>query len=262
MDYFHGKVTLITGSARGIGLAIARRLGRRGARIVLSDVLADVMWEARDRLRTEGIEAEAFPADVTSPADAQALVTAALDRFGRLDILINNAGVSIVAPFDTVKPEVAKKLVDVNVMGSVYMTMAALPAIKKSRGHIIFVASVSGLRAIPKGSLYSASKAFVRSFAESLRVELKPLGVHVGVISPGFTSSDPAKTVMKGDGSARPIDRPPHDTPEGVAAAVARLILRRERERVTTPLGRATALLQRLSPTLLDYLLARTELKD
>jgi len=149
----------------------------------------------------------------------------------------------------------------VNVLGSINMTLAALAPLKESKGHLVFVSSVSGIRAIPTGSVYSASKAFLRSLAESLRLELKPHGVHVGVIVPGFTTSDPGKTVMGGAGDPQPIDRPPHDTPEGVARGIARLIEKRERERVLTRLGKATAVLQRLSPSLVDRILEGRELK-
>ena len=260
-DYFSGKVALITGSARGIGFATAELLGRRGAKVVLSDVLDETLAEAESRLKAAGIEVSAHRSDVTKQADCEALVKGAVDRFGRLDILINNAGLSIVAHFEECRPEAFRKLVDVNILGSMHMTAAGLEPLKASRGHLIFVSSVSGIRAIPSGSVYSASKAFLRSFAESLRLELKPHGIHVGVITPGFTTSDSSKTVMGGDGALKPIDRPPHDTPEGVAKGMVSLIEKRQRERVLTPLGKATAVLQRISPPLVDRILEGRELK-
>jgi len=262
LDYFTGKTALITGAARGIGLALAELLASRGARLVLSDVAGDTLSEASARIRARGGEVLARRLDVSEPEECRALVAAALDGFGGLDILVNNAGVSVVAPFEACKPEVCRKLMDVNLMGSIYMTLAALEALKKAAGHVVFLSSVSGIRAIPNGSIYSASKAALRSLAESLRLELKPYGVHVGVVSPGFTTSDSAKTVMSGDGTPRPINRPPHDTPAGVAKAIAALIERRDRERVLTPLGKATALVQRLSPSLLDRVLQGRELKN
>jgi len=262
LSYFDTKACLVTGSARGIGFATAGLLGGLGARIVLLDVLDDTLAEAAQKLGGQGIEVLAERADVRSPADCEDLVGKALDRFGRLDVVVNNAGVSIVDYFENSTPETMKKLIDVNVMGALYMSRAAIPALKESRGHLIFVASVSGIRNIPTGSLYGSSKAFLRSFAESVRLELKPHGVHVGVISPGFTTTGAAKTVMKGDGSPRPIDRPPHDTPEGAAKAIVKLIERRERERITTPLGHLTHVLQRLSPNLLDLVLEGRELKN
>jgi NAD(P)-dependent dehydrogenase (short-subunit alcohol dehydrogenase family) len=261
-DYFHDKVALVTGGARGIGLAIAELLASRGARVVISDVNERDLREAEAGLAAQGATVMAARSDVSTYDDCAALVRAALERFGKLDILVNNAGVSIVAEFEKTRPEVAKKLMDVNLMGSIYMTMAALDALKQARGHVVFLSSVSGLRAIPEGSMYSASKAALRSLAESLRVELRPFGVHVGAIMPGFTTTDPRKTVMNGDGSARPINRPPHDTPRGVARAIARMIEKRRRETVLTPLGKLTALLQRLSPRLLDFLLARRKLRN
>ena len=261
-DAFAGRTALITGSARGIGLATARHLGRLGAKVVLSDVLDQRLEEAGAALRQEGIAVLARRADVTDPADCEALVRAALAAFGRLDILVNNAGVSIVAPFEETKPETAKKLVEVNVLGCVYMTLAALPALKQSRGQVVFISSTSAIRPIPTGALYGASKAFLRGLAAALRLELAPCGVHVGVILPGFTTTDAEKTVMRGDGSLRPIDRPPHDTPEGVARAIARLLLRREREVVLTPMGKAAFYLERLSPALMDWILAGREFKN
>lgn len=262
INYFQEKVVLITGSARGIGFATGKLLGSRGAKIVLSDVLEDRLFAAEKELRAEGVEVFSKVADVTEYSDCESLVAAAVEKFGKIDALINNAGISIVSNIEDCRPETCKKLIDVNILGSVYMTIAGLDEIKKTHGHIVFLSSVSGVRAIPTGSLYSASKAFLRSFAESIRLELKPYAVHVGAIIPGFTTTDPTKTVMKGDGSARPINRPAHDTPEGVAKGIAKMIENRERERILTPLGKATAILQRISPTLLDYILQGRELKN
>jgi len=261
-DYFRDKVVLITGGARGIGLATAELLGGRGAKLAITDVLEDALEKAGAALDRGGIPVLPLPGDVTDPDQCREAVGRALKRFGGLDVLINNAGISIVAPFETCLPHVARKLVDVNLMGSIYMTLAALDALKRSRGHVVFVSSVSGIRAIPTGSLYSASKAALRSLAESLRLELKPHGIHVGVITPGFTTTDAAKTVLQGDGTLRPIHRPPHDTPAGVARGIATLVERRQRERVLTPLGKATHVLQRISPRLVDRVLQGRELRN
>jgi len=262
MDYFKDKVAIITGSARGIGFATARLLGTRGAKIVISDIVEDTLSLAEEKLKEEGIEVAAVKADVTQPEDCAGLANAAVERFGKIDILVNNAGISIVSYFDECTPETCKKLVDVNVNGSINMTIAALEEVTKSKGHIIFMSSVGGIRTIPTGSIYGASKAFVRNLGDALRLELKPRGVHVGVIMPGFTTTDASKTVMKGDGSPRPIDRSPHDTPEGVAKGIAKLIEKRRREIVLTPLGIATLILQRLSPSLLDRILLGRELRN
>jgi len=262
LETFRDKVVLITGAARGIGLATAEILGGRGARLAVTDVLESELERARERFEEQGIPHLAVRSDVTDPGQCREAVRKTLDRFGALDILINNAGISIVAPFEECLPETAKRLLDVNLMGSIYMTLAALPALKESRGQILFVSSVSGIRAIPSGSLYSASKAALRSLAESIRLELRPQGVHVGVICPGFTTTDAAKTVLRGDGTPRPIDRPPHDTPEGVARAIARMLEKRRPESVLTPLGKATWILQRLSPRLVDRILQGRELRN
>ncbi len=262
MDYFIDKVVLITGSARGIGLATARLLGQKGAKIVLSDILEDVLTEAEEDLRGEGIEVLAVKADVTSADSCRQLVKSAVEHFGKLDVLINNAGVSIVDYFENCTPEIAKKLMDVNLMGCIYMSLAGLDELKKTKGHLIFVSSLSGVRSIPTGSLYGSSKAALRSLAESIRLELMPYGIHVGVVSPGFTTTDSSKSVMQGDGTLRPIDRPPHDTPEGLAKTIAVLIEKRKREMVTTAFGKLGVFMQRLSPSLVDFFLKGKEMKN
>lgn len=137
-DYFEDKVALVTGSARGIGLAIAAALGARGARVVLSDVLDDELSDAARQLEARGVEVLARRADVTDSGECEALVAAALERFGKLDLLVNNAGISIVASFEECRPETCRRLIDVNVMGSIYMTLAALEALKRTRGHLVF----------------------------------------------------------------------------------------------------------------------------
>jgi len=260
--HYPGKVALITGAAQGIGLATADLLSSYGASVMLSDITEELLEEETNRLAKRGRAVDSRVSDVSSAEACQALVDATIERFGRLDILINNAGISIVSLFEDCTAASSKKLVDVNLLGSIYTTLAALDELKRNQGHIVFLGSVAGIRAIPTGALYSASKAALRSLAESLRVELAPSGVHVGVIAPGFTTTDAAKTVMRGDGSLRPINRPPHDTPEGVARGIARMIEQRERERVLTPLGRVTQIAQRLSPELLDLYLERNELQD
>ena len=243
-EYFAGKAALVTGAARGIGLAIAEALGRRGARVAITDVLKQPLDEAAARLRGQGIEVLPRVADVTAVDDCRAAVEEAVDRFGGLDLLV-----------DECRPGPCRRLFDVNVIGSIQMSLAALEALRRARGHLVFIASVSGVRAIPGGAVYSASKAAVLSLAESLRLELQPDGIHVGVVSPGFTPTEASKTVLRGDGTPRPIHRPAHDTPEGVARQTLRLIERRQREAVLTPLGKATLALQRLSPALVDRLL-------
>ncbi len=254
------KVVVVTGSARGIGYAIAEAFGGLGAKVVLSDVID--LTHAETALRARGVTVMSARCDVSIPEDCAALVKAALEAFGRIDVVVNNAGVSIVAPFEDCRPAACKKVIDINVLGSMYMSLAALSALREARGNLIFISSVSGVRAIPKGAVYSASKAALRSLAESLRVELAADGVHVGVVSPGFTTSDAKKTVMNGDGTERSIDRPPHDTPEGVAREVVRAVERRSRERVLTPMGKTTAVLQRVSPRLLDKILSVRALRD
>lgn len=259
---FRDRVVLITGAARGIGFATASELGAAGARVVITDIDAERIKKADQSLRSLGVQTLACVSDVSDFQSCQSVVEQALRQWGRLDILINNAAISMVAKFEDCKPEPCRKLIEVNILGMVNMTMASLKPIETSAGHLVFVSSVSGIRAIPEGSLYSASKAAMRGFADSLRVELASKRVHVGTIFPGFTSSDPEKTVMLGNGEPRPIARPPHDTPEGVAKAIRQMIEQRRAELVLTPLGKFTSIAQRVAPRLLERLLMGRSLKN
>jgi short-subunit dehydrogenase len=262
MEYFKGKTAIVTGAARGIGFATATLLAQRGASVVITDILQDRLNRSEAELRAKGLDVASVICDVSDYPSCENALKLTIEKFGRLDILINNAGISIVAPFEECSADTCAKLMNVNFMGAVNMTLACLDEIKKTKGNIIFVSSVSGIRAIPTGSIYSSSKAAIRSLAESIRIELKKYGVHVGVITPGFTTSDPEKTVMKGDGSPRPINRAPHDTPEGVASKILQLTENRKRELILTPMGKLTHFLERLSPELLDFILERKDLKN
>jgi len=262
MEYFKGKTAIVTGAARGIGFATAAALAQRGASVVMTDILEERLKRSETELRAKGLNAVSVLCDVSDYSSCENALSFTLDNFAKLDILINNAGISIVAPFEECSADTCAKLMNVNFMGSVNMTLACLDEIKKTKGNIIFVSSVSGIRAIPTGSIYSSSKAAIRSLAESIRLELKKYGIHVGVITPGFTTSDPEKTVMKGDGSPRPIDRAPHDTPDGVASKILNLAEQRKRELVLTPMGKLTYILERISPELLDFILERKDLRN
>jgi len=249
---FENKVALITGSSRGIGLATARELASRGAKIALNARGKERLEQARESLEREGYSVISIQADVTSPDACRDMVARTVAEFGRLDILINNAGVSMRANLEDLDPETCRNIVDINLMGCIYPTLFALPEIKKNRGSIVFTSSIAGLIGLPTGSLYCATKAALRGLADSLRCELAPDGAHVGVVYVGFTENDPEKTVIGAAGGAIPPSRPAHITQEEVAKEFAALIRNRRSRAVLSPIGKLAEYVSRVSPELVS----------
>lgn len=252
MDYFTGKVALVTGSSRGVGYATAEMLARRGAKIVISARGEKRLLQAKAKLEDYGAEVAAVVGDVGIWADAVSMVNAALDAFGRLDIVINNAGVSMRGDFKDLAPEVCTKVLQTNLLGSIYVSRAAVEHIISSGGHLVFVSSIAGLFGVPGASVYCASKAALTALTESLRLELGPLGVHVGAVHLGFTEHDPEKRILAADGSLVPPDRPAHHTQEFAASKILLLIEKRKKQLVMTPVGKLGWIAYRLSPWLVE----------
>jgi len=245
---FKNRVALITGSSRGIGLATAKELGSRGAGIVLNGRGEERLEKARAELEGMGIDVRAAAADVSSPEECRDMIGLALEEFGRLDILVNNAGMSMRSNLEELDPETCRKMVEVNMLGCIYPTIYAIPHIKEKKGSIVFISSIGGLVGLPTASIYCATKTGLRGLADSLRCELAPDGVHLGVVYVGFTENAPDKEVAGPGGSAVPHDRPAHMTWKQVAAEIAALISKRKRDAVLTPAGKLAGYTSRLSP--------------
>jgi len=207
MQFFRAKVILISGGSSGIGRATALRLAGYGAKVVIAardrKALEDVAQEAH-RL---GGEALAVPTDVTDAEQCRRAVDEAVARFGRLDVLICSAGLSMRAYFDGSNLAALEQVMRVNFLGTLYLTHYALPQIKKTRGSLIALSSLTGLRGIPSYAIYGASKFAIQGLYESLRLELKRDGVHVGVLAPGFVDTPLRERVLGPDG--QPWKTPP-----------------------------------------------------
>ena len=182
MSSLEGKVALVTGASRGVGAAVARALARERVSLALASRSGDDL----------GIEnAVAGPTDVRNPADLERIVAETLDRFGRLDIVVANAGVGAYGPFVELDLEVLEEIVDVNVKGTLYTIRAALPhLLATGAGDIVTVASVAGLRGLPLESVYCASKSAQVGFTRSLDHELRERGVRCSNVCPGGVATD------------------------------------------------------------------------
>lgn len=253
---FEGKAVFLTGGSRGIGREMALQLARSGARVALMARSADELEYAALECRKEGAEALVLPGDVSVEADCAAAVRGALAGFGTLDMLVANAGISMLAPFEDLHDlEPLERVMKVNYLGAVYCTRHALPHLVASRGRIVAVASLTGLTGVPTRTGYAASKHAMRGFFDSLRIEVRRHGVSVTVAYPGFVDTGiRRRTVGEGTGRAPGRVMP--------VSACAELILqaasRRSREVVMTRKGKTGRWLKLLAPGLVDRIAARS----
>lgn len=195
MSGLNEKVVIISGASSGIGEATARWLAKRGAQVVLGARRTDRLEKLVEEIRKEGGIAEYHPLDVTDMEQVKSIVQFALDKFGRVDVLVNNAGVMPLSPLEALKIEEWNRTIDVNIRGVLHGIGAAIPVMKEQGfGHIINVSSVGGHIVFPKSSVYCASKFAVRAITEGLRQEMGAT-IRTTVVSPGVTESELADTI-------------------------------------------------------------------
>ena len=195
-----GKVVVITGASSGLGEATARYLAERGATVVLGARRVDRLDALVNAITTSGGKALALATDVTNPADVQALVDAAVEQRGRVDVILNNAGVMPHSPLERRKIDDWNRTIDVNIKGVLYGIAAALPHMERQKsGHIINVSSVAGHRVGPGGAVYAATKTAVRVISEGLRQEVKPWNLRTTIISPGAVATELPTSITEAD---------------------------------------------------------------
>lgn len=198
-----GKVVVITGASSGLGAAAARHLAERGARTILGARRLERLDAVVDDIARAGGTAAARATDVTDAAQVQALVDFAVETHGRIDVLINNAGVMPHSPLERRKIDDWNRTIDVNLKGVLYGIAAALPHMQRQRsGHIINVSSVAGHRVGPGSAVYAATKTAVRVISEGLRQEVKPWNLRTTVISPGAVDSELTASITEPDVAA------------------------------------------------------------
>lgn len=190
-DNITGKVIVITGASSGMGEATARGLATKGAKVALGARRLDRLEALVKEIREAGGEAIAVATDVTKLEDVQALVGAAQEAFGRIDVIFNNAGLMPLSPLESLKIDEWNQMIDVNVKGTLYGIAATLPVFQEQKsGHVINVSSVYGHKTVATGAVYCATKHAVRSLSEGLRQEVKDYNVRVTVISPGAVDTE------------------------------------------------------------------------
>ena len=251
------KVIIITGASSGIGEALAVEAMKAGMNVALAARRISLMQKLSQTSNWNPDRYLLIAADVSIEDDCKHLVTETINKFGRIDILINNAGISMRALFADLDLDVIRQLMDVNFWGTVYCTKYALPWLLKTKGSITGVSSIAGIRGLPARTGYSASKFAMQGFLEALRTENLKTGLHVMVACPGFTASNIRKTALSKDGSVQG-ESPRKESEMMLAEEVARHILKgivkRKRTLVLTSQGKLTVLLNKIVPGFTDKL--------
>jgi short-subunit dehydrogenase len=260
------KVVIITGASSGIGKALAYELAGRGANLVLGArqyvTLCEITQDIEKRFQTKAV---AVQCDVSVEDDCAFLIKQAILTFGKIDVLINNAGISMRALFKDLDLKVLKTLMDVNFWGTVYCTKYALPEIIKTKGSIVGVSSIAGYKGLPGRTGYSASKFAMNGFLDALRIENLKTGVHVMTACPGFTASNIRNTALnqsaqqQGESS---LNEEKMMTAEEVAKLIADGIENRARTLIMTGQGKLTVTLSKIFPAWLDKLVYNVFTKE
>ncbi|MGK7392589.1 MAG: SDR family oxidoreductase [Candidatus Cyclobacteriaceae bacterium M2_1C_046] len=259
------KVVVITGGSSGIGKALAEKFGAAGSKIVITGRNPEPLEETAKALRGQGIDVLPLQADVSQEKDNERMVDEIIKYYGRIDILINNAGISMRALFENVDLDVIRKVMDINFYGSVYATKACLPHIMKHKGSIVGISSIAGYRGLPGRVGYSASKFALNGFLEALRTELINKGVHILIASPGFTSSNIRKKSLTADGTAQgesPRNEKQMMSSEECAKHIFKAVKKRKKVLILTTTGKLTVFLNKWFPGFMDKLVYKEMAKE
>lgn len=252
------KVVVITGSSIGIGRRLAIEIGKKGGKVVINARNKSRLDKSCEDMKTQGLNISACPGDISQYEDCVKIIEHSIKIYGKLDVLINNAGINAEGTLEEINPDIFRQVMGVLFLGSVYMSKAAIPYIKKSKGSILFVGSLAGIHGFGNYSAYCSSKMALTALTESLRMEMHKTGVHIGLAYVGFTENDPEKTLMNKDGLIMP--HPPRTMAKQksvteVAHQLMRMVERRKSKSAFTLLGKLNAIVNRISPFIVHRIL-------
>ncbi len=258
------KVVVITGGSSGIGKALAERFGEAGSKILITGRNKQGLDVTVDELRKRNIVIHGFQGDVSIEQDNKSMAEEAVRLFGTIDILINNAGISMRALFSEVDIEVVKKVMDINFYGALYATKYCLPEIAKNQGSIVGISSIAGFLGLPGRTGYSSSKFALNGFLAVMRTELLNTGVHVLTACPGFTASNIRKHALTKDGHEQgesPRAEEKMMSAEECACHIYKAVVKRKRTLVLTDQGKLAVWLNKWWPSMAErlvyYLMAK-----
>lgn len=259
------KVIIITGGSSGIGKALAETFGRHGSKILITGRNVQELNNAVEELQSKGIAIAGFRADVSVEEDNKRMAEEALTLYGRIDVLINNAGISMRALFSEVDLDVVRKVMNINFYGVLYATKYCLPEITRNKGSVVGISSIAGFRGLPGRTGYSASKFALNGFLEVLRTELLKTGVHVLTACPGFTASNIRKRSLTRDGHQQgesPRQEEKMMTAEECATHIYNATVKRRRTLILTTQGKLAVWLNKWLPGLADRMVYKVMAKE
>jgi len=259
------KVVIITGGSSGIGKAMAIEFGKKGSKILITGRNKEELEKAVSEIGSQGIDIRGFQADVSREEDNRRMAETAIAAYGRIDVLINNAGISMRALFEEVDLNVVKQVMDINFYGVLYATKYCLPEIKKNKGSVVGISSIAGYRGLPGRTGYSASKFALNGFLEVLRTELLKTGVHVLTASPGFTASNIRKRSLTKDGTLQgesPRNEGKMMSAEECAQHIYNATRDKKRTLILTAQGRLAVFLNKWFPAIADKMVYNLMAKE
>jgi short-subunit dehydrogenase len=263
MDQIQGKVVVITGGSDGIGKALVELYLNKGARVATCARNYEKLYQLQSAHTGKPLFIHA--SDVSKETDCKGFIDAVIKEFGTIDILINNAGVSMRALVQDVDLDTIRRVMDINFWGTVYCTKFALEHIIKNKGTIVGVSSIAGYRGLPGRSGYSASKYAVNGWLEALRTELLESGTNVMWVCPGFTSSNIRNAALNSKGESQgesPMDEGAMMSSEECAIHIADAIEKRKRTLVLTFTGKRAVFMNKFFPSLADKLVRKFFFKN
>ena len=250
------NIVVITGATSGIGEATAHAFAKVNCKLVIAGRNTEKLAEVKEAcLHYGATQCIAVACDVSKDEDCRELINQTIQTYGTLDVLINNAGISMRALFADCELDVLKRLMDVNFWGAVYCTKYAMPYLLKQKGSVVAVSSVAGLVGLPARTGYSASKFALEGFMQCLRVENIKTGLHVGMIYPGYTASNIRNAALNKTGNTQqesPLNESKLMPASQVADEILNLVLKRRRSRILTTIGHISKWLNILLPSRSD----------
>ncbi len=258
-EFFKDKVVFVTGSSKGIGKATVMLLGQYGAKVCINGRNIASLEETYGELERKNIACLRLPGDISDSNQCREMIDRIIKEYGRLDVLVNNAGIGSHGKFSDLNIDAWDQVVGINLMGPVYMSKYALPHLIASKGSIIFISTLAGKLGMPGHSAYSVSKMGLSALAQALQIELKDAGLHTGIIYVGFTENEKNKQILYPDGTYRklPERNLKKASREDVAKAIAWSLYKKKKSVTLSAVGKLQAFALRFFPIIIKIILRK-----